>query len=52
MLVGVETESSASLVAALRSPHQRLRVDLTLRIGRDGTVVGRARGTAAPAATA
>jgi len=41
-----------SLVAALRSPHQRLRVDLTLRIGRDGTVVGRARGTAAPAATA
>ena len=40
-----------SLVAALRSPHQRLRVDLTLRIGRDGAVVGRARGTAAPAST-
>ena len=37
-----------SLVAALRSPHQRLRVDLRLRIGRDGSVVGRAHGTAAP----
>jgi DMSO/TMAO reductase YedYZ heme-binding membrane subunit len=36
------------LVAALRSPHQRLRVDLTLRIGRDGSVVGQAHGTAAP----
>jgi len=36
------------LVAALRSPHQRLQVDLTLRIGRDGSVVGQAHGTAAP----
>jgi DMSO/TMAO reductase YedYZ heme-binding membrane subunit len=37
------------LVAALRSAHQRLRVDLTLRIGRDGSVVGQVRGTAAAA---
>ena len=36
------------LVAALRSPDQRLRVDLTLSIGRDGSVVGKVRGTAAP----
>lgn len=33
------------LVAALRSPHQRLRLGLTLQISRDGTVVGQARGT-------
>jgi hypothetical protein len=36
------------LVADLRSQHQRLQVDLTLRIRRDGSVVGRAHGTAAP----
>ena len=33
-------------VAALRSTNQRLRVDVTLRIGRDGDVAGRVRGTA------
>ncbi len=33
------------LVAALRSTHQRLRVDVTLRIRRDGSVAGRVRGT-------
>ena len=37
--------SGNRVVAALRSAHQRLRVDLTLRIGRDGTVVGQLRGT-------
>jgi DMSO/TMAO reductase YedYZ heme-binding membrane subunit len=37
--------SDTRVVAALRSAHQRLRVDLTLRIGRDGTVVGQVRGT-------
>ena len=36
------------VVAALRSAHQRVQIDLTLRIGRDGSVVGQARGTAAP----
>ena len=35
------------LSAALRSRHQRLRVDLTLRIARNGTVAGEMRGTAA-----
>ena len=34
------------LVAALRSTHQRLRVALTLRIRRDGSVAGLVRGTA------
>jgi hypothetical protein len=34
------------LVAALRSPHQRLRLGLVLRIRRDGSVVGQVRGTA------
>ena len=33
------------VVAALRSAHQRLRIDLTLRIGRDGSVVGQVLGT-------
>jgi DMSO/TMAO reductase YedYZ heme-binding membrane subunit len=41
------------LVAALRSAHQRLRVDLTLNIAQDGSVVGRVRGTEpAPGETA
>ena len=35
------------LVAAVRSPHQHLRLGLVLRIGRDGSVVGQVRGTAA-----
>jgi hypothetical protein len=35
------------LVAAVRSPHQRLRLGLVLRIGRDGNVVGQVRGSAA-----
>jgi len=35
------------LVAALRSPHQRLRVDLTLRISGDGSVSGSVHGIAA-----
>ncbi len=34
------------LVAALRSPHQRLRLGMTLQIDRDGRVVGRVQGTA------
>ncbi len=38
--------SGNRLVAALRSTHQRLRVDLTLRIGRDGTVIGNVHGVA------
>ena len=38
--------SGSRLVAALRSTNQRLRVDVTLRIGRDGNVAGRVRGTA------
>jgi hypothetical protein len=40
------------VVAALRSAHQRLRLGLTLRIGRDGSVVGSVRGTAQARATA
>jgi hypothetical protein len=40
------------VVAALRSAHQRLRLGLTLRIGRDGSVVGSVRGTAPPPVTA
>ena len=42
--------SGNRLVAALRSAHQRLRVDLTLRIARDGSVAGQVRGTAPVAA--
>jgi len=38
--------SGSRLVAALRSTNQRLRVDVTLHIGRDGVVAGRVRGTA------
>ncbi len=38
--------SGTRVVAALRSAHQRLRIDLTLRIARDGSVVGRVHGTA------
>jgi hypothetical protein len=38
--------SGSRLVVALRSTHQRLRVAVTLRIGRDGSVAGRVRGTA------
>jgi hypothetical protein len=34
------------LVAAVRSPRQRLRLGLDLQIGRDGSVVGQVRGTA------
>ena len=41
-----------SVVAALRSAHQRLRLGLTLRIGRDGSVVGSVRGTAPAPVTA
>jgi hypothetical protein len=40
------------VVAALRSAHQRLRLGLTLRIGRDDSVVGSVRGTAQARATA
>jgi Ferric reductase like transmembrane component len=39
--------SGNRVVAALRSAHQRLRVDLTLQIGQDGTVVGDVQGTKA-----
>ena len=35
------------LVAAVRSPHQDLRLGLVLRIGQDGSVVGQVRGSAA-----
>lgn len=35
------------LVAAVRSPRQRLRLGLVLQIGRDGSVAGQVRGTAA-----
>ena len=38
--------TGSRLVAAVRSPHQHLRLGLVLRIGRDGSVVGRVRGTA------
>jgi hypothetical protein len=38
--------TGSRLVAAVRSPHQRLRLGLVLRIGRDGSVVGQVRGTA------
>lgn len=34
------------LVAAVRSPHQHLRLGLVLRIDRDGSVVGQVHGTA------
>ena len=37
--------SGSRLVAALRSPDQRLRVAVTLRIARDGSVAGRVQGT-------
>ena len=37
--------SGSRLVAALRSSNQRLRMSVTLRIGRDGSVVGRVHGT-------
>jgi hypothetical protein len=40
----ITTLQGSRLVAALRSPHQRLRLGLTLQIARDGTVVGRVRG--------
>jgi DMSO/TMAO reductase YedYZ heme-binding membrane subunit len=42
----ITTLSGSRLVAALRSPSQRLRVAVTLRIGSDGSVVGRVHGTA------
>jgi hypothetical protein len=35
------------LVAAVRSPRQRLRLGLVLQIGRDGSVVGQVQGTTA-----
>jgi hypothetical protein len=38
--------SGSRLVAALRSPRQRLRVAVTLQIARDGSVAGRVNGTA------
>ena len=38
--------TGSRLVAAVRSPHQHLRLGLVLRISRDGSVVGRVRGTA------
>ncbi len=38
--------SGNRVVAALRSTHQRLRLDLTLSIAQDGTVVGDVHGTA------
>jgi hypothetical protein len=41
----ITTLDGTHLVAALRSPHQRLRLGLTLQIARDGTVVGRVRGS-------
>jgi DMSO/TMAO reductase YedYZ heme-binding membrane subunit len=45
--------SGSRIVAALRSPDQRLRVAVTLRIGRDGSVVGRVHATPpSPAETA
>ena len=46
----ITTLDGTRLVAALRSPRQQLRLGLTLRIARDGRVVGSVRGTAAPPA--